>query len=115
MKSHRFRTTFPLHRYDPVLKPGMTLAIEPMVNVGSYQVKVDPRPLDGDDNGRVLLGPFEHTVLVTAGIRRFNQSRRAGGDGAWCNGKEAERNPFRTKRSQLAGGMPEVLFSLSAC
>ncbi|NLC53290.1 MAG: type I methionyl aminopeptidase [Firmicutes bacterium] len=58
----------PLHRYDPVLKPGMTLAIEPMVNVGSYQVKVDPRDhwtvttMDGSYSAH-----FEHTVLVTAG------------------------------------------------
>ena len=29
-----------LQRYNPVLKPGMTLAIEPMVNVGSYQVRL---------------------------------------------------------------------------
>lgn len=52
--------------YDPVLKPGMTLAIEPMVNCGGYKVKVDPRDRwtvtteDGSYSAH-----FEHTVLVT--------------------------------------------------
>ncbi|NLW59557.1 MAG: type I methionyl aminopeptidase [Firmicutes bacterium] len=58
----------PLQRYNPVLKPGMTLAIEPMVNAGSYQVKVDPHDhwtvttVDGSYSAH-----FEHTVLVTEG------------------------------------------------
>ncbi|HHT48318.1 MAG TPA: type I methionyl aminopeptidase [Firmicutes bacterium] len=57
-----------LYRYDPVLKPGMTLAIEPMVNAGAYQVKVSPTDqwtvttMDGSYSAH-----FEHTVLVTAG------------------------------------------------
>lgn len=52
--------------YDPVLKTGMTLAIEPMVNYGGYRVRVDPR-----DNWTVTTrdgsysAHFEHTVLVT--------------------------------------------------
>ena len=48
-----------------VLKPGMTIAIEPMVNMGAYGVSV----LDDDwtvvtDDGR-LSAHFEHTVAVT--------------------------------------------------
>jgi len=49
----------------PLLVSGMTLAIEPMVNAGSYRVKVDPdgwtvRTEDGRPSAH-----FEHTVLVT--------------------------------------------------
>ena len=48
-----------------VLKPGMTIAIEPMVNMGAYGVSV----LDDDwtvvtDDGR-LSAHFEHTAAVT--------------------------------------------------
>ena len=47
------------------LLPGMTLAIEPMVNVGSYDVKVLPdgwtvKTLDGS-----LSAHFEHTIVIT--------------------------------------------------
>ena len=56
-----FRTT---HK-GPVLKPGMVLAIEPMVNQGSYEVKTDK---DGwtvrtKDGGRSA--HFEHTIAIT--------------------------------------------------
>ncbi|HOQ23943.1 MAG TPA: type I methionyl aminopeptidase [Bacillota bacterium] len=58
----------PLSGYDCKLKSGMTLAIEPMVNMGSYQVTIDPidhwtvRTID-----RKYSAHFEHTVLVTDG------------------------------------------------
>jgi methionyl aminopeptidase len=48
------------------LRTGMTFTIEPMVNVGGWEVKVDPddkwtvRTVDGS-----LSAQFEHTVLVT--------------------------------------------------
>ncbi len=51
----------------PLLRKGMTLAIEPMVNYGSYHVKV------ASDGWKVLASDgkpsahFEHTVLVTKG------------------------------------------------
>jgi methionyl aminopeptidase len=49
----------------PLLEEGMTLAIEPMVNAGSYRVKIDSdgwtvRTADGEPSAH-----FEHTVLVT--------------------------------------------------
>jgi methionyl aminopeptidase len=49
-----------------VLKAGMTLAIEPMVNAGTYRVVLDDdgwtvRTADGKPSAH-----FEHTVLVTA-------------------------------------------------
>lgn len=51
----------------PVLREGMTLAIEPMVNLGSYEVTVDDdgwmvRTKDGQPSAH-----FEHTVAVAAG------------------------------------------------
>jgi methionyl aminopeptidase len=48
-----------------VLKPGMVIAIEPMVNIGGYEIK------SGDDDFTIktadgsLSAHFEHTVLVT--------------------------------------------------
>ena len=51
--------------YDIILKPGMTLAIEPMVNVGTHHVRM------GSDNWAVysedgsLAAHFEHTVAIT--------------------------------------------------
>lgn len=54
--------------YNPKLKVGMTLAIEPMVNIGNYEVDVDPK-----DNWTVYTvdhkysAHFEHTVAVTDG------------------------------------------------
>jgi len=51
----------------PKLKPGMTLAIEPMVNVGSSGVRVlgDGWTVVTEDGK--LSAHFEHTVLVTRG------------------------------------------------
>ncbi len=51
--------------YELVLQPGMVLAIEPMVNAGTEQVKVDEdgwtvRTADGE-----LSAHFEHDVVVT--------------------------------------------------
>ena len=48
-----------------ILKPGMVIAIEPMVNVGSWQIKM------GNDNLSILTADgslsahFEHTIAVT--------------------------------------------------
>ncbi len=52
--------------YNPLLKQGMALAIEPMVNIGTYEVDVDTK-----DNWTVRTADrkysahFEHTVAVT--------------------------------------------------
>jgi methionyl aminopeptidase len=59
------------HHIDPgcehvILKPGMTFTIEPMINLGGWEVTVDKndkwtvRTKDGS-----LSAQFEHTVLVT--------------------------------------------------
>jgi methionyl aminopeptidase len=52
--------------FNPKLKPGMVLAIEPMVNAGTFEVDVDPydkwtvRTADRKPSAH-----FEHTVAVT--------------------------------------------------
>lgn len=54
--------------FNPKLKAGMTLAIEPMVNVGTYEVDVD-----SVDNwtvrteDRKFSAHFEHTIAITDG------------------------------------------------
>jgi methionyl aminopeptidase len=52
---------------SPLLRPGMTLAIEPMVNAGDFEIELAPdgwtyRTRDGS-----LSAHFEHTVLVSEG------------------------------------------------
>lgn len=51
----------------PILRPGMVIAIEPMVNAGTWQTKKDPdnwtvRTKDGS-----LSAHFEHTLAITEG------------------------------------------------
>jgi len=48
-----------------ILKPGMVLAIEPMVNVGDWQIKDGPDGLTILTADGSLSAQFEHTVLVT--------------------------------------------------
>lgn len=50
-----------------VLKPGLVIAIEPMFNLGTHRIKLDPdgytyRAADGKQSAH-----FEHTVLITKG------------------------------------------------
>ncbi|HET6477822.1 MAG TPA: type I methionyl aminopeptidase [Dehalococcoidales bacterium] len=58
---------FGLPDSGPVLKKGMTLALEPMVNVGDWRTRV------GDDRWMVLTADgslsahFEHTIAITDG------------------------------------------------
>ena len=47
------------------LLPGMTLAIEPMVNVGHYDVKVLPDGWTALTKDGSLSAHFEHTVVIT--------------------------------------------------
>jgi methionyl aminopeptidase len=51
----------------PVLKPGMTLALEPMVNVGTFRTVVRPDRWTVVTQDRRLSAHFEHTVAVTKG------------------------------------------------
>ena len=48
----------------PVLKPGMTLAIEPMINQGAWKVEVQSNGWTVKTLDRQRSAHFEHTVLV---------------------------------------------------
>ncbi len=58
-----------VHYFDPncnvVLNEGMTFTIEPMVNAGSYQVKVLSDGWTAVTRDRSLSAQFEHTIGVT--------------------------------------------------
>lgn len=49
----------------PVLRPGMTLAIEPMVNEGTYHVVIDKDGWTARTKDGSLSAHYEHTVLIT--------------------------------------------------
>lgn len=51
----------------PKLRPGMTLAIEPMVNLGQPHVEVLPDGWTVVTTDRKPSAHFEHTVLITSG------------------------------------------------
>jgi methionyl aminopeptidase len=51
----------------PTLKPGMTLAIEPMINMGKPKVRVLQDKWTVVTNDGLPSAHFEHTVLVTEG------------------------------------------------
>ncbi len=48
----------------PVLKPGMTMAIEPMVNMGTYEVEVLADGWTVVTKDRKLSAHFEHSILI---------------------------------------------------
>jgi methionyl aminopeptidase len=54
-------------RSSPKLRPGMTLAIEPMVNAGSPEVKILKDGWTVVTKDGQLSAHFEHTVLITEG------------------------------------------------
>jgi methionyl aminopeptidase len=54
-------------RNSPKLRPGMTLAIEPMVNAGSAEVKILKDGWTVVTKDGQLSAHFEHTVLITEG------------------------------------------------
>jgi methionyl aminopeptidase len=49
----------------PVLKAGMTIAIEPMATLGDFRVYIDVDGWTVKSNDRSLSAHFEHTVLIT--------------------------------------------------
>ena len=49
----------------PLLKKGMTLAIEPMVNAGSYNVNVKPDKWTVITDDGLVSAHFEHTIEIT--------------------------------------------------
>jgi methionyl aminopeptidase len=55
----------------PRLQPGMTLAIEPMVNEGDYDVAILDDGWTAVTKDGKLAAHFEHTILVTSGKPRI--------------------------------------------
>ena len=51
----------------PVLKPGMCIAIEPMINMGSKNVVIESNGWECRTRDRKPSAHYEHTVLITAG------------------------------------------------
>jgi len=49
----------------PVLKKGMVLAIEPMVNMGSKKIEIDPDGWTVRTQDGLPSAHFEHTILIT--------------------------------------------------
>jgi methionyl aminopeptidase len=50
-----------------LLKPGMTLALEPMVVAGSWEVEVLPDGWTVVTKDKSLAAHFEHTIAITDG------------------------------------------------
>jgi methionyl aminopeptidase len=59
----------------PELRPGMVLAIEPMVNAGAYEVRIGKDGWTAVTADGSLSAHFEHTVLVTEGKPEVLTSR----------------------------------------
>jgi len=51
--------------YGPRLMTGMTLAIEPMVNLGDYRIKILPNNWTVITIDESLSAHYEHTILIT--------------------------------------------------
>lgn len=74
----------PLSGYDPPLKPGMTIAVEPMVNLGGYEVTVDPHDhWTVRTKDRQYSAHFEHTILITEGDPEILTRLPLGEVGVW--------------------------------
>ncbi|MCS7215010.1 MAG: type I methionyl aminopeptidase [Thermodesulfovibrio sp.] len=58
---------FGLKGVGPILKKGMTLAIEPMVNAGTHEVKILSDGWTAVTKDGSLSAHFEHTIVVTEG------------------------------------------------
>ncbi len=50
-----------------ILRPGMALAIEPMVNIGDYRTRVGPDRWTVYTQDGTLSAHFEHTIAITEG------------------------------------------------
>lgn len=53
-------------RENVILQPGLVIAIEPMINLGDWRIKVAPNKFTIVTADKSLSAHFEHTVAVTA-------------------------------------------------
>lgn len=51
--------------YDIELTPGMVIAVEPMINIGSYKIKTGDDEMTFETADGSLSAHFEHTIAVT--------------------------------------------------
>ncbi len=56
---------FAISHQSPVLKPGMVLAIEPMVNMGSWEAEIMDNGWTAVTKDKLPSAHFEHTVAIT--------------------------------------------------
>jgi methionyl aminopeptidase len=85
---------------SPELAPGMTLAIEPMVNEGRWGVVQDRDGWTYRTRDRSLSAHFEHTVVITGEGCEVLTLRAANGRRPAAGGGEAEERPQQAR----AGG-----------
>jgi hypothetical protein len=90
------------NRQSPKLRPGMTMAIEPMVNAGTPQVMVLNDGWTVVTKDGQLSAHFEHTVLITeGGTGDFNMARK---DAIEAEGRIVEILAATLFRVELANG-----------
>jgi methionyl aminopeptidase len=66
----------------PILKPGMTLAIEPMINLGTKRVKILKDGWTAITADRQISAHFEHTVVLTeSGYDILTTTKKENADG----------------------------------
>ena len=58
---------YEMPRKGPLLKPGMTLAVEPMINIGGYEVEWMDDEWTVKTKDRSLSAHYENTILITDG------------------------------------------------
>lgn len=51
--------------YDVKLEPGMVIAVEPMINIGTYKIKTGDDDMTFETADGSLSAHFEHTIAVT--------------------------------------------------
>jgi methionyl aminopeptidase len=71
----------------PALRPGMVLAIEPMVNAGGHDVETLEDGWTAVTSDGSLSAHFEHTVAITAAGPEILSARRGLGAGAGIGGR----------------------------
>jgi methionyl aminopeptidase len=76
----------------PKLKPGMTLAIEPMIAAGDWEVEVQEDGWTAVTKDRSLSAHYEHTVALTAEGPEILSARK--GDAARLPTSAYKENPY---------------------
>jgi methionyl aminopeptidase len=77
--------------HGPALRPGMILAIEPMIAAGGWEVEILDDGWTAVTADRSLSAHYEHTLALTAaGAEILSRSAPAGEDGLWL----AKENPY---------------------